>query len=176
MGSPLRFREQGVRGKITVQVLRRSSALKARHICALSNVAIGISERQVVVMTPRSKGKDGPWELEEIARINGDSFDALAANLGYRNGRIVGIESCGKGRSSVVRIFNFQTFVATEPPRNVRKLIAGLPFLARHVRRARRCMTGGDEQLNFLRGTGSTRALWRPISSNAASATSSGLN
>lgn len=179
MGSPLRFREQGVRGKTTVQVLRRSSALKARHICALSNVAIGISERQVVVVTPRSKGIDGPWELEEIARVNGDTFDSIATNLGYRNGRIVGIESCGKGRPSVVRIFNFQTFVATEPPRNVRKLIVGLPFLARHVRRARRCMTGGDEQRNFLRGTGSTRALWRTVSLhgfNAAPAANSGLN
>ena len=152
---------------------------RKRHICALSHVALGVSERQVVVMTPRSKGKDGPWELKEIARINGDTFDALATNLGYIGGRITGIESCGKGRPSIVRIFNFQTFVATEPPRNVRKLIAGLPFLAPYVRRARRCMTGGDEQLNFLRGTGSTRALWRPVlssGSNAASATNSGLN
>ncbi|MEK7189793.1 MAG: hypothetical protein AAB666_02325 [Patescibacteria group bacterium] len=153
--------------------------MKERHICALTHVVLGVSERHVVVMTPRSRGKDGPWELEEIARINGDTFDALAANLGYTGGRITGIESCGKSRPSVVRIFNFQTFVATEPPRNVKKLIAGLPFLAPYVRRARRCMTGGDEQRNFLRGTGSTRALWRPVSSygsNAASAASSGLN
>jgi hypothetical protein len=135
---------------------------KKRRFCVLTHVTLGVGEKQVIIITPRSRGKDGPWELEEVARINGDIFDALAANLGYRHGRITGIESCGNGRPSVMRIFNFQTFVATEPPRNVRRLIAGMPFLAPYVRRARRCMTGGDEQLNFLRGTGSMNALLRP--------------
>lgn len=123
---------------------------------------MGVSERQVAVVVPTSpSGQEGPWELEEIARVNGDSFDAVMAKLGYDNGRIPGIEPSPSGKvwPSVVRRFHFQTFVAIQPQENVRQLVADLPFLAPFVQSTRRCISGGDEQRNLLRGCGSTRAL-----------------
>ena len=136
--------------------------------CALTNIRLGIAERQVVVVAPCSvSGRDGRWELREVARVNGDIFDAVAARLGYEGGRITGIEAGGRVWPAVVRRFYFQTFVAVEPLEKTTKLVAGLPFLASYVQDTRRCMTGGDEWMRFLRGTGSTRAL-RPAATLVA--------
>lgn len=160
MGSPLEFREQGVRGKTTIQVLRRSSALKSK-VCALTNIVLGISERQVIIMAPYlPDGPDGPWELREVARVSGGVFDTSVASFG-RDGRITGMEPFGR-RTSSIRVFNFQTFVATRSEQDVQTLVERLPFLRYCVGTARRCMTDGDERVEFLRGTGSMNALLRP--------------
>lgn len=164
MGSPLGIFAGKEFAEKTTHVLRRRSAVE-RRVCALTHLTLGIAERHVVVMVPVStSGQEGPWELEEIAYVRSDIFDAVIAEFGYEGGRIPGIEpsSSGKVWPSIVRRFHFQTFVATRPEEDVRRLVTGLPFLMPHLQTARRCMTGGDEQRNLLRGTGSTRAL-RPV-------------
>lgn len=137
-----------------------------RRVCALTHMTLGTAERQVIVMVPVSpSGRGSRWELQEIARVNGDFFDALAARLGFSGGQIPGIESISSGKvwplavPSAVRRFHFQTFVATRPEKEIQKLVATLPFLERHLQDAVDCMSDGDERRNLLRGTGSTRAL-----------------
>lgn len=130
-------------------------------VCALTNIALGVSERQVIIMAPYSPdGQDGQWELREVARVSGEAFDASVASFG-RNGRIAGIEPLGQ-RTSSIRVFNFQTFVATRSEQEIQTLVGRLPFLRHCVGTARRCMTGGDERVKFLRGIGSMNALLRP--------------
>lgn len=129
-------------------------------VCALTNIALGVSERQVIIMAPYSPdGPDGPWELREVARVRGEAFDASVAGFG-RNGRIAGMEPLGR-RTSSIRVFNFQTFVAAKSEQDVKTLVGRLPFLRRCVGTARCCMTGGDERIKFLRGIGSMNALLR---------------
>jgi len=135
--------------------------LKGNKVCALTNIVLGTAEEQVIIMAPYSPdGSDGPWELKEVARVNGHAFDIRVSSFG-RNGRIHGVE-LGSRRSPSVRIFNFQTFVATRSEQEIRTLVESLPFLRNCVGTARRCMSGGDERVKFLRGIGAMNALLRP--------------
>lgn len=143
-----------------------------KRVCALTHMTLGTAERQVIVMVPVSSsgGRDSRWELQEVARVNGDSFDALAARLGFSGGRIPGIESISSGKvwpsavPSAMRRFHFQTFVAIRPKEETQQLVATLPFLARHLQDAVHCMSDGDKRRDFLRGAGSTQALdLRPV-------------
>ena len=43
--------------------------MKGNKVCALTNIVLGTSEEQVIIMAPYSPdGSDGPWELKEVAR------------------------------------------------------------------------------------------------------------
>ena len=135
--------------------------MKGNKVCALTNIVLGTSEEQVIIMAPYSPdGSDGPWELKEVARVNGHAFNIRVSCFG-RHGRIPGIE-LGNRRSPSIRIFNFQTFVVTRSEQEIKTLVGSLPFLRNCVGTARRCMTGGDERVKFLRGIGSMNALLRP--------------
>ncbi|MBI5022889.1 MAG: hypothetical protein HZC05_01840 [Candidatus Magasanikbacteria bacterium] len=135
--------------------------MKGNKVCALTNIALGVSEEQVIIMVPYSPdGSDGPWELKEVARISGSAFNSRVSSFG-RNGRIPGIE-LGSRKSPSIRVFNFQTFAATRPEQDVHQLTERLPFLKRYISDVRRCMSGGDERVKFLRGIGSMNALLRP--------------